>query len=204
MANKENKGAAQAAENVSIENIYESLDKATVATDETLPAKAKEELKKESDERTIDELKRRYQKFSYLQEEGMLIMRRDKEKAKVSSMRLTVINRISRFLMGFQVTEEVITIAKHHDDSLFGIEKVDAKANTITITNPKDKKATTYKIGDNVPAVIDRVDCDDMLKKLKEEVNKRFAEVEKVYDTYSKKLRDKYGYYWGDDWYWFR
>lgn len=204
MANKENKGAAQAAENVSVETIYESLDKATVATDETLPAKAKEELKKESDERTINELKRRYQKFSYLQEEGMLIMRRDKEKAKVSSMRLTVINRISRFLMGFQVTEDVITIAKHHDDSLFGIEKVDTKANTITITSPKDKKATTYKIGDNVPAVIDRVDCDDMLKKLKEEVNKRFGEVEKVYDTYSKKLHDKYGSYWGDDWYWFR
>ena len=203
MANKENKNAAQAVENVSVENIYESLDKAVVATDESLPAKVMEEIKKESDENTVREMKNRYQKAQYSIDSSLLIMRRDKEKAEVSRMRLTIIDRLARLMMGFQVTKEVIANAKHHDDSLFGIEKVDAKAETITITNPKDKKATTYKIGDSVPAIIDYVDYDEMLSKVKEEVNKLCKEADKKYDTYNNKLQAKYGNYWNRSWYWY-
>lgn len=200
---KENKNAAQAVENVSVENIYESLDKAVVATDESLPAKVMEEIKKESDENTVREMKNRYQKAQYSIDSSLLIMRRDKEKAEVSRMRLTIIDRLARLMMGFQVTKEVIANAKHHDDSLFGIEKVDAKAETITITNPKDKKATTYKIGDSVPAIIDYVDYDEMLSKVKDEVNKLCREADKKYDTYNNKLQAKYGNYWNRSWYWY-
>ena len=203
MANKENKNAAQAVENVSVENIYESLDKAVVATDESLPAKVMEEIKKESDENTVREMKNRYQKAQYSIDSSLLIMRRDKEKAEVSRMRLTIIDRLARLMMGFQVTKEVIANAKHHDDSLFGIEKVDAKAETITITNPKDKKATTYKLGDSVPAIIDYVDYDEMLSKVKDEVNKLCKEADKKYDTYNNKLQAKYGNYWNRSWYWY-
>lgn len=203
MANKENKNAAQAVENVSVENIYESLDKAVVATDESLPAKVMEEIKKESDENTVREMKNRYQKAQYSIDSSLLIMRRDKEKAEVSRMRLTIIDRLARLMMGFQVTKEVIANAKHHDDSLFGIEKVDAKAETITITNPKDKKATTYKLGDSVPAIIDYVDYDEMLSKVKDEVNKLCREADKKYDTYNNKLQAKYGNYWNRSWYWY-
>lgn len=200
---KENKNAAQTVENVSVENIYESLDKAVVATDESLPAKVMEEIKKESDENTIREMKNRYQKAQYSIDSSLLIMRRDKEKAEVSRMRLTIIDRLARLMMGFQVTKEVIANAKHHDDSLFGIEKVDAKAETITITNPKDKKATTYKLGDSVPAIIDYVDYDEMLSKVKDEVNKLCKEADKKYDTYNNKLQAKYGNYWNRSWYWY-
>lgn len=200
---KENKPAAQAAENVSVENIYEQLDKAVVATDESLPAKVREEIKKESDENTIREMKARYQKAQYTIESSLLIMRRDKEKAEVSRMRLTIIDRLARLMMGFTVTKEVIANAKHHDDSLFGIEKVDAKAETITITGPKDKKATTYKVGDNVSAIIDYVDYDDMLEKVKKEVAKLCKEADDKYDTYNKKLQAKYNNYWCRSWYWY-
>ena len=202
MANKEEKKAAQAAEtNVSVENIYESLDKANVATDESLPEKVREEIKKESNENTVREMKVRYQKANYTIESSLLGMRRDKDKAEVSRMRLTVMDRLARFMMGFQVTKEVIARAKHHDDSLFGIEKVDAKAETITIT--KDGKSTTYKVGDSVPAIIDYVDYDEMLEKVKKEVSKLSDEADKKYDTYNKKLQAKYNNYWNRSWYWY-
>lgn len=199
---KENKNAAaQPAENVSVENIYESLDKAVVATDGNLPAKVLEEIKKESDERTVAEMKSRYQKAQYSIESSLLGMRRDKEKAEVSRMRLTIMDRLARLMMGFTVTKEVIGRAKHHDDTLFGIEKVDAKAETISIT--KDGKTTTYKVGETVPAVIDYVDYDNMLEKVKKEVSKQTNAADEKYDTYNKKLQAKYGNYWSRSWYWY-
>ena len=202
MANKEEKKAAQTAEtNVSVENIYESLDKAVVATDESLPEKVREEIKKESDENTVREMKMRFQKANYTIESSLLGMRRDKDKAEVSRMRLTVMDRLARFMMGFLVTKEIVARAKHHDDSLFGIEKVDAKAETITIT--KDGKSTTYKVGDSVPAIIDYVDYDEMLEKVKKEVSKLSDEADKKYDTYNKKLQAKYNNYWNRSWYWY-
>lgn len=202
MAKETKNAAAQAAEtNVSVENIYESLDKAVVATDESLPAKVREEIKKESDENTIREMKARYQKANYSIESSLLGMRRDKDKAEVSRMRLTVMDRLARLMMGFQVTKEVIARAKHHDDTLFNIEKVDAKAETITIT--KDGKSTTYKVGENVPAVIDYVDYDAMLEKVKKEVSKLTTLADEKYDTYNKKLQAKFNNYWNRSWYWY-
>ena len=202
MAKETKNAAAQAAEaNVSVENIYESLDKAVVATDESLPAKVREEIKKESDENTIREMKARYQKANYSIESSLLGMRRDKDKAEISRMRLTVMDRLARLMMGFQVTKEVIARAKHHDDTLFNIEKVDAKAETITIT--KDGKSTTYKVGENVPAVIDYVDYDTMLEKVKKEVSKLTTLADEKYDTYNKKLQAKFNNYWNRSWYWY-
>lgn len=198
---KDNKPAAQTATETTVENIYESLDKAVVATDESLPAKVREEIKKESDENTVREMKARFQKANYTIESSLLGMRRDKDKAEVSRMRLTVMDRLARFMMGFQVTKEIIGRAKHHDDSLFSIEKVDAKAETITIT--KDGKSTTYKVGDNVPAIIDYVDYDEMLEKVKKEVSKLSDEADRKYDTYNKKLQAKYNNYWNRSWYWY-
>ena len=198
---KENKNAAQTAENVTVENIYESLDKAVVATDESLPAKVLEEIKKESDENTVREMKNRFQKAQYSIDSSKLIMRHEKEKAEISRFRLTQMGRLCRFLMGFEITEQVIVDAKHHDDTIFNIEKVDAKANTISIT--KDGKATTYKMGDKVPAVIDYVDYDNMLEDIRKEVTKRTREAQEKYDKYNNKLQAKYGNYWNRSWYWY-
>jgi hypothetical protein len=184
-----------------VETIYENLDKAVVATDESLPAKVREQIKKESDERIVGEMKERFQKAQYSIESSLLGMRRDKEKAEVSRMRLTDIDRLARLMMGFVVTKDVIARAKHHDDSLFNIEKVDAKDETISIT--KDGKTTTYKVGESVPAVIDYVDYDSMLEKVKKEVAKLCKEADDKYDTYNKKLQAKFGNYWNRSWYWF-
>lgn len=198
---KDNKPAAQTAEASTVENIYENLDKAIVASDNTLPAKVLEEIKKESDENIVREMKARFQKAQYSIESSLLGMRRDKEKAEVSRMRLTVMDRLARLMMGFVVTDEIIARAKHHDDTLFGIEKIDVKAKTISIT--KDGKATTYKVGDSVPAVIDYVDYDSMLEKVKKEVADLSEKADKKYDAYNKKLQAKYNNYWNRSWYWY-
>lgn len=198
---KDNKPAVQAAAETTVENIYESLDKAIVASDNTLPAKVLEEIKKESDENTVREMKARFQKAQYSIESSLLGMRRDKEKAEVSRMRLTVMDRLARLMMGFVVTDEIIARAKHHDDTLFGIEKIDVKAKTISIT--KDGKTTTYKVGDSVPAVIDYVDYDSMLEKVKKEVADLSEKADKKYDGYNKKLQAKYNNYWNRSWYWY-
>lgn len=201
---KSNKPAASAAnEMTTVENIYEVLDKGIVATDETLPEKVKEEIKKEADERKVREMKERYQKAQYSIESGLLFMRRDKELARISLAKLTMVGRIARFMMGFTVTDEVITYAKHCADDLFKIEKVDTEAKTITITSPKDKKAVTYKLGDSVPAVIDYVDYDEMYSKIKEDIRKQENEARNAHDKYEKKLQAKYGHYWCRSWYWY-
>lgn len=197
---KDNKPAVQTAE-TTVENIYESLDKAIVASDNTLPAKVLEEIKKESDENTVREMKARFQKAQYSIESSLLGMRRDKEKAEVSRMRLTVMDRLARLMMGFVVTDEIIARAKHHDDTLFGIEKIDVKAKTISIT--KDGKTTTYKVGDSVPAMIDYVDYDSMLEKVKKEVANLSEKADNKYDGYNKKLQAKYNNYWNRSWYWY-
>jgi hypothetical protein len=146
-------------------------------------------------------MKARFQKAQYSIESSLLGMRRDKEKAEVSRMRLTVMDRLARLMMGFVVTDEIIARAKHHDDTLFGIEKVDVKDKTISIT--KDNKTTTYKVGDSVPAVIDYVDYDSMLEKVKKEVADLSEKADKKYDGYNKKLQAKYNNYWNRSWYWY-
>lgn len=195
---KETKKAAEAAVETSVSNIYESLDKAVVASDETLPVKAKEELKKESDENTIRQIKNRFQKAQYTIDNGFLKQRRQKEIAKVAANELVMVDRIARFLMGFEVNDVTIEHAKHCPDTLFGIEKVDEKAGTITITI--DGKETTYKKGESVPAIIDYVDYDEYLEKIKKEVRKLNGEAEAQYEKYDKKLRAKYGQYWHSSW----
>ena len=190
---------AQETVEISAANIYESLDTAVVASDNTLPAKVLEELKKESDETTIRNMKRRYQQALYTIDNGFLKKRREKEKDRISTEELTMVDRIARFLMGFTVTAQVIEHAKHCDDTLFGIEKVNEKDQTITIT-AKGGKATTYKVGDAVPAVIDYVDYDEYLKKIKTEIRKKIDEAETTYSNYAKKLKAKYGEYWDNTW----
>jgi len=195
---KNEKKVAEATVATSASNIYESLDKAVVATDETLPAKAKEELQKEHDENTIRQIKSRYQKAQYTIDHGFLKKRRQKELDKISTNELTMVDRIARFMMGFVITDEVIEHAKHCPDTLFNIEKIDEKAKTITIT--KDGKDVTYKVGDAVPACIDYVDYDDSLEKIRKEIRTQTTKAEDEYDKYAKKLQAKYNQYWDRSW----
>lgn len=181
-----------------VDNIYEQLDSASLGRTELAKA-AMEKLKKDHDERTQNEMMRRFEKAQYKIDQSLLKLRREREVAKVQKKELTHIDRLARMLMGFTVSEEVLQHATGAED-IFEKEKVDEKAKTISIKGADDKEKT-YKIGEEVPPIIDYVDYDELLKKINEWTRKEISEIDKVHDTYVKKLRAKYDEYYSYDWY---
>lgn len=198
---KENKKTAENAApvtNSTVENIYESLDSESMGRKE-LADSALAKIKEQQDERTKNAMMQRFQKSRYLVDRKLLNLRRERGIAKVTKEELVHVDRLSRALMGFTVTEEIIESVKNVPDSIFEKETVDAKAKTMTIVISGEKK--TFKVGEEVPPTIDYVDFDTMYEKITDYVRKKTNEVEKIHDEYNKKLRAKYGEYWNSSWY---
>ena len=199
---KENKTAAQAAEITPAvkneNNIREQLDAASLGRKELADA-ALAKLKKDHDERTQNEMAKRFQKAQYKVEAGLLKLRRERDIADIQKKELVYTDRLARHLMGFTVTEEIIKQAAGAEDIISeekNKEVVDVKAKTIKIG---DK---TYKVGNEVPPVIDYVDYDNLANKIPTEVRKQINEIEKVHSTYVDKLDAKYNQYWDHSWRW--
>lgn len=182
----------------SVDNIREQLDNASLGRTELAKA-AMEKLKKDHDETTQRNMMNRFEKANYKIDSSLLKLRRERDIAKIQKEELSHVDRISRFMMGFTVTEEVIQHASGAED-IFEKEKVDEKNKTITIKGT-DGKEKTYKLGEEVPPIIDYVDYDDLLKKINDNTRKAINEVDKVHDMYTKKLRAKYDEYYDYSWY---
>lgn len=182
----------------SVDNIREQLDNASLGRTELAKA-AMEKLKKDHDETTQRNMMNRFEKANYKIDSSLLKLRRERDIAKIQKEELSHVDRICRFMMGFTVTEEVIQHASGAED-IFEKEKVDEKNKTITIKGT-DGKEKTYKLGEEVPPVIDYVDYDDLLKKINDNTRKAINEVDKVHDGYTKKLRAKYDEYYDYSWY---
>ena len=182
----------------SVDNIREQLDNASLGRTELAKA-AMEKLKKDHDETTQRNMMNRFEKASYKIDSSLLKLRRERDVAKIQKEELSHVDRIRRFMMGFTVTEEVIQHASGAED-IFEKEKVDEKNKTITIKGT-DGKEKTYKLGEEVPPIIDYVDYDDLLKKINDNTRKQINEVDKVHDSYTKKLRAKYDEYYDYSWY---
>lgn len=182
----------------SVDNIREQLDNASLGRTELAKA-AMEKLKKDHDETTQRNMMNRFEKASYKIDSSLLKLRRERDVAKIQKEELSHVDRIRRFMMGFTVTEEVIQHASGAED-IFEKEKVDEKNKTITIKGA-DGKEKTYKLGEEVPPIIDYVDYDDLLKKINDNTRKQINEVDKVHDSYTKKLRAKYDEYYDYSWY---
>jgi len=182
----------------SVDNIREQLDNASLGRTELAKA-AMEKLKKDHDETTQRNMMNRFEKANYKIDSSLLKLRRERDIAKIQKEELAHVDRISRFMMGFTVTEEVIQHASGAED-IFEKEKVDEKNKTITIKGT-DGKEKTYKLGEEVPPIIDYVDYDDLLKKINDNTRKAINEVDKVHDMYTKKLRAKYDEYYDYSWY---
>ena len=193
---KENKNVV---EPTTVDNIREQLDSASKGNLELAKA-AVEKLKKDHDENTQRQMMNRFEKSQYKIDSSLLKLRRERDVAQVQKEELTHIDRLSRLMMGFVVTEIVIEHGSHAEDTLFEREKVDEKNKTVTIKGT-DGKEKTYKIGEEVAPVIDYVDYDELLKKIEENSRKKINEIDKVHDTYVKKLRAKYDEYWNHSWY---
>lgn len=182
----------------SVDNIREQLDNASLGRTELAKA-AMDKLKKDHDETTQRNMMNRFEKASYKIDSSLLKLRRERDIAKIQKEELSHVDRICRFMMGFTVTEEVIQHASGAED-IFEKEKVNEKDKTITIKGA-DGKEKTYKLGEEVPPIIDYVDYDDLLKKINDNTRKQINEVDKVHDSYTKKLRAKYDEYYDYSWY---
>lgn len=180
-----------------VENIYEKIENANVAK-EDFGKDVLEKIQKEKDDRTKAEMKIRYTRCQYSIESELLDLRRERELAKVTKMKLTLKDRLARLMMGFDVTEDVIKHAASLKDETFGFEEADEKAKTITIT--VDSKKTTYKVGDHIAPVIDYVDYDSLCSKIREFTSAKCREIEQNNTKYYNKLRAAYGDYWNHSW----
>lgn len=194
----EQPAAKTATETPVVENIRESLDSASLGRKE-LADQALAKIKKDHDERTQNEMAKRFQKAQYKVESGLLKLRRERDIEKITKTELAQTDRLARLLMGFTVTEEVIKNAAKLEDIFDGREKINEKDKTVTVKLTDGEK--TFKVGEEVPPVIDYVDYDDLYRKIPEAVRKAMSEVEKVHDTYLKKLDAKYDQYWDRSWY---
>lgn len=197
MAKENKKTAESAAQVTTVDNIRENLDSASMGRAE-LAAQALAKIKEQQDEKTKNEMKNRFQKASYYVDSELLNLRRERDIASVTKEKLCHIDRLKRHLMGFVVTKELIGITSKTAD-IFEKETTDAKNETITVVISGEKK--TFKVGEEVPPIIDYVDYDDLYEKIKNKMREKMNEVENTHSTYKNKLRAKYGDYWNSSWF---
>lgn len=195
---KENKKSAENAPTaVTVDNIREKLDKASLARTE-LAEDVLKKIQEEKDENTKSRMKNRIQQANYKVDETLLKLRYQRDIADIQKQEMAHVGRLKRFLCGFEVTEQAIEYANGAPDTIFNFETVDKDKKTIAIK--KDGKETVYKIGDKVPPLIDYVDYDNYKEKVKEFVRKATQEADKVRAAYNEKLRAAYGEYWNSEW----
>ena len=190
--------AAPATTVVSSENIRESLDNASLGSIE-MAKNALEKIKKDRDEKTQKEMMVRFQKASYRVDQGYLKLRRERDIEKIQKEELVHRDRLARLLMGWTVTEEKLNQASKAEDTLFEKETIDVKAKTVTVVLP-DKSKKTFKVGEEVPPVIDYVDYDTLFEKITENTRKQTQKADDEHNQYTKKLDAKYGDYWAPSW----
>lgn len=198
---KEKKDVAVATEvqSTSAENIREQLDNASMGRVELAKA-ALEKISKDRDERTQQEMMVRFQKAQYRIDQGYLNLRRERDIAKITQAELAHTDRLARYLMGFEVTEEKIKHIVKTPDVIFEKETVDEKNKTVTVVLTDGEKKT-FKVGEQVPPVIDYVDYDSLYTKIRDYTRKESDRIEKEHSNYTKKLQAKYGEYWNHSWY---
>ena len=198
---KEKKDVAAATEvqSTSAENIREQLDNANMGRVELAKA-ALEKINKDRDERTQEEMMKRFQKAQYRIDMGYLNLRRERDIAKLTQSELAHTDRLARYLMGFEVTEEKIKHIVKTPDVIFEKETVDEKNKTVTVVLISGEKKV-FKMGEQVPPIIDYVDYDNLYAKIRTYTKKESDKIETEHNDYTKKLRAKYGEYWSNSWY---
>ena len=95
--------------------------------------------------------------------------------------------------MGFKFDESVLEYAKTADD-IFKREELNAEKKELSIV-VDSKKGTkkTFKLGEDVPAIIDVVDYDNMLQELNEKIRTKNNENDKTYQIEVNKIDLSYG-----------
>lgn len=202
MAKEEKKKGAESAPakiDINVDNIREQLGKGTIGTVE-MSELVLAEIKKEKDENTQKEMKKRYQEARYQVIYGLIKLRHERDIADIEHEELTQRDRLARYLMGFKIDFEDPKFkhaAKYAD--IFEKEKVDADKKTVTIIM-LDGKEKTFKDGETVPPIINYVKYDELKKEISKHSDKLMSEANKQFSTDRKNLDAEFGDYYECSW----
>ena len=200
---KETKEATKATEKpveLTVDNIRESLGKGLIGT-EQFSDTALEEIKKEKNERTVREMKTRFQKVRYKVIEGLLKLRHQRDVQQIQHEELSQYDRLARFMMGFtfDCNDVKFKHAAKLEDSLFEKEKIDFEKKTIEIVMADGKKKT-FKDGEKVPPILSYVDFDNLREKILQDTRKKTNEADAVYRKDIDNLNAEFGDYYDHSW----
>lgn len=205
MATKQTKETAPVA--ITPENIVEQRKAGNILTPE-LKKLMDEKNQKEKDEQIIRETNRRISFIGYKFDSGMIELKRMRAMDDLALYNTRQQGRLMRFLTGFVPTEQIVDeFAAKTEDDVLKLEKVDTKAHTLVLMVPEVGKngkisrvEKTFKIGEEVPAIIDYMEFDDGLEILKKNLKDRQDKIEKQYKDDMLIIKKAAGEYWSDDW----
>ena len=187
------------------ENVVEQIKAGNRMTPE-LKKLMDEQKQKEKDEKILRETSRRIEFIGFKFNSGLVELKKMRAMDDLALYNTRQQGRLMRFLTGFVVTEQIVEeFAAKTEDDVLQLEKVEK--DTLIILMPetdKDgkttRKETTFKIGGEVPAVIDYNEFDDGLEKLQKNLRDRQEKIEKQYNEDMLVIKKAAGEYWRDDW----
>ena len=187
------------------ENVVEQVKAGNRMTPE-LKKLMDEQKQKEKDEKILRETSRRIEFIGFKFNSGLVELKKMRAMDDLALYNTRQQGRLMRFLTGFVVTEQIVEeFAAKTEDDVLQLEKVEK--DTLIILMPetdKDgkttRKETTFKIGGEVPAVIDYNEFDDGLEKLQKNLRDRQEKIEKQYNEDMLVIKKAAGEYWRDDW----
>jgi hypothetical protein len=203
MANNKNNASAPVA--LTPENVVEQVKAGNRMTPE-LKKLMDEKNKKEKDEKIIRETNRRIEFIGFKFNSGLVELKKMRAMDDLALYNTRQQGRLMRFLTGFVATEQIINefAAKTVDDVLCLENVKDGKLIILVPETDKDGKTvhkeTTFKVGDEVPAIIDYNEFDDGLDKLQKNLRERQEKIEKQYNEDMLVIKKAAGEYWRDDW----
>jgi len=203
MANEKKKSETSVA--LTPENVVEQVKNGNRMT-AGLKKLMDEQTKKETDEKIIRETKRRIEFISSKFNAGLVELKKMRAMENLALYNTRQQGRLQRFLTGFVVTEQIVNeFAAKTEDDVLCLEKVEKGALVIMVpVTDKDgkttRKETTFKVGDEVEAVIDYNEFDDGLEKLDKNLVERQGKIEKQYQEDMLVIKKAAGEYWRDNW----
>lgn len=187
------------------ENVVEQVKAGNRMTPE-LKKLMDEKNKKEKDEKIIRETNRRIEFIGFKFNSGLVELKKMRAMDDLALYNTRQQGRLMRFLTGFVATEQIINeFAAKTEDDVLCLEKVkDGKLIILVPETDKDgktvRKEATFKVGDEVPAIIDYNEFDDGLDKLQKNLRERQEKIEKQYSEDMLVIKKAAGEYWRDDW----
>lgn len=189
------------------ENVVEQVKAGNRMTPE-LKKLLDEKKKKEKDEKIIRETNRRIEFIGFKFNSGLVELKKMRAMDDLALYNTRQQGRLMRFLTGFVATEQIINeFAAKTEDDVLCLENVNVKEGKLIILVPETdgegkttRKEVTFKVGDEVPAIIDYNEFDDGLEKLQKNLRERQEKIEKQYNEDMLVIKKAAGEYWRDDW----